>query len=218
MTTPIATASACVLAFGIASAAWAGEPKEIMWNALLPQTPAYENPFAELDQSDIRSLATLLRLEAALEDKEDPQLRAEATELRAGLTERGLDVDGLFAQRLVIMEKRIKAARSPNPEIIGQSVRLPGYILPLEFRGEEAVEFLLVPTVGACIHTPPPPANQIVHVTYPKGIKVTGMFEPIWIAGQLQSEYAREDLYLVDGTTEVEITYQMSADLVEPYQ
>ena len=213
-----ATTTACVLALGFTTIAFAAEPTEIQWNTLIPAAEPYDNPFAELDQSDIRSLAKLLRLESLLEDKEDPQIRAEATELRAGLTERGLDVDGLFAQRLVVMEKRIKAARSPNTEIVGQSVRLPGYILPLEFKGEEAVEFLLVPTVGACIHTPPPDANQIVHVTYPKGIKVGGMFEPVWIAGQLQSEFATENLYLVDGTTEVEITYQMSADLVEPYE
>ncbi|SFL77173.1 DUF3299 domain-containing protein [Shimia aestuarii] len=213
-----ATTTACVLALGFSTTAFAAEPTVIEWNALIPEVEPYENPFADLDQSDIRSLAKLLRLESLLEDKEDPQIRAEATELRAGLTERGLDVDGLFAQRLVVMENRIKAARSPNPEIVGQSVRLPGYILPLEFKGEEAVEFLLVPTVGACIHTPPPDANQIVHVTYPKGIKVDGMFEPIWIAGQMQSEFATENLYMVDGTTEVEITYQMSADLVEPYK
>lgn len=213
-----ATATACVLALGSTTIAFAAEPTEIQWNTLIPAAEPYDNPFADLDQADIRSLAKLLRLESLLEDKEDPQIRAEATELRAGLIERGLDVDALFAQRLVIMEKRINAARSPNPEILGQSVRLPGYILPLEFKGEEAVEFLLVPTVGACIHTPPPDANQIVHVTYPKGIKVDGMFEPVWIAGQMQSEFATENLYMVDGTTEVEITYQMSADLVEPYR
>ena len=47
----------------------------------------------------------------------------------------------------------------------GQLVKLPGYIVPLDVTEEGRVtEFLLVPYYGACIHTPPPPANQIVVV------------------------------------------------------
>ncbi len=38
-------------------------------------------------------------------------------------------------------------------------------MLPLEMSGPKAVEFLLVPTVEACAHTPPPPPpNQLVYV------------------------------------------------------
>lgn len=47
----------------------------------------------------------------------------------------------------------------------GQQVRLPGYVAPLERSPRGIGEFLLVPYFGACIHSPPPPANQIVHVT-----------------------------------------------------
>ena len=55
----------------------------------------------------------------------------------------------------------------------GQQVRLPGYIVPLEVSEEGRVtEFLLVPYFGACIHVPPPPPNQIVHVTSELGVKV----------------------------------------------
>ena len=51
-----------------------------------------------------------------------------------------------------------------NPLILGQSVRLPGYVVPLEDLAAGIKEFLLVPYFGACVHSPPPPANQIVHV------------------------------------------------------
>ncbi|OHC44405.1 MAG: hypothetical protein A3J25_09630, partial [Pseudomonadales bacterium RIFCSPLOWO2_02_FULL_63_210] len=51
-------------------------------------------------------------------------------------------------------------------ELDGQAVKLPGYIVPLDVTDEGRVtEFLLVPYFGACIHVPPPPSNQIVHVT-----------------------------------------------------
>ena len=51
---------------------------------------------------------------------------------------------------------------------------MPGYLLPLEFSGKLVSEFLLVPWVGACIHTPPPPPNQIVHVKTDKPIELAG--------------------------------------------
>jgi hypothetical protein len=48
--------------------------------------------------------------------------------------------------------------------VINGVARVPGYMIPLEDNLEEVTEFLLVPYPGACIHVPPPPPNQIVHV------------------------------------------------------
>ena len=51
----------------------------------------------------------------------------------------------------------------------GQQVKVSGYVVPLTSDADTVSEFLLVPYAGACIHVPPPPANQIVYVkpTYP---------------------------------------------------
>src|SRR5690606_18432104 len=46
----------------------------------------------------------------------------------------------------------------------GVEVRIPGFMVPLEDTETRVTEFLLVPYFGACIHTPPPPPNQMVHV------------------------------------------------------
>ncbi|PZP34429.1 MAG: DUF3299 domain-containing protein [Roseateles depolymerans] len=43
-------------------------------------------------------------------------------------------------------------------------VALQGYVVPLELAWRGLAEFLLVPYFGACIHSPPPPPNQIVRV------------------------------------------------------
>ena len=56
------------------------------------------------------------------------------------------------------------AANAVVDDLDGRYVLLPGYVVPLEFSDSRIIEFLLVPWVGACIHKPPPPANQIVHV------------------------------------------------------
>ncbi len=67
----------------------------------------------------------------------------------------------------------------------GKRVSIGGYIVPLDFDATTVKEFLLVPFVGACIHVPPPPANQLVFVTAAKGAKVAGMFAPVTVTGKL---------------------------------
>ena len=50
-------------------------------------------------------------------------------------------------------------------------------------------EFLLVPYYGACIHVPPPPVNQIVHVTLAEGETYRGgVFDAVWVSGILRVE------------------------------
>jgi hypothetical protein len=118
-----------------------------------------ENPFETLTDDQMDTLRQILRFEALAERGDDAEAGAEAQALREQLEEDGLDVDGLFAARLAIMEIREAAASAVNAALVGSSIRMPGYVLPLEFKDRKVVEFLLVPTVGACIHTPPPPAN-----------------------------------------------------------
>jgi hypothetical protein len=95
-------------------------------------------------------------------------MQQEAEAATARLEARGLDIDRLFAQREIIMEKRAAAATGIRPEIVGQEIRMPGYLLPLDLRDGKTVEFLLVPTVGACIHTLPPPPTRWFTCAIPK--------------------------------------------------
>jgi hypothetical protein len=68
----------------------------------------------------------------------------------------------------------------------GRKVRLPGFVIPLERKGEDVVEFLLVPYFGACIHTPPPPANQIIHAVSAKPRGKMRSMEAFWVSGTLE--------------------------------
>ena len=80
-------------------------------------------------------------------------------------------------------------------EMNGQSIRIPGYIVPLEFNDDMVVtEFFLVPFFGACIHVPPPPPNQIIYVRYPKGLKLDALQDPFWISGVLQTSLIENDM------------------------
>ena len=70
-------------------------------------------------------------------------------------------------------------------DLDGASIRLPGYVVPLDMApGGRLAEFLLVPYFGACIHTPPPPANQIVYVK-PERPGAWRSMQAVWVSGRL---------------------------------
>jgi hypothetical protein len=75
-------------------------------------------------------------------------------------------------------------------ELDGKRVKIGGYVVPLDFEATRVKEFLLVPFVGACIHVPPPPANQIIYVKSESGIEIAGSFDPVSVTGLMKTETA----------------------------
>lgn len=93
-----------------------------------------------------------------------------------------------------IMEEMNNAP--PNTELDKKWVRIPGFIAPLSQEDEDITEFLLVPYFGACIHSPPPPTNQIVFVqTSEMGrIPLDDSFYPVWVEGMIELDKSETDL------------------------
>ena len=73
------------------------------------------------------------------------------------------------------------------PELDGKQVRIGGYVVPLDFDATKVKEFLLVPFVGACIHVPPPPPNQIIYVKAADAFEIAGQFDPVYVTGTLKT-------------------------------
>ncbi len=95
-------------------------------------------------------------------------------------------------------------------DLDGKRVKIPAYVTPLEFSEDNTLkEFLLVPYVGACIHVPPPPANQVVHAESPDEITLENMYEPIWAVGTIRTETVRSQL--------AESGYRLDVEKVMPY-
>ena len=199
--------------------AWADAPRQLMWKDLVPPLPA-DHPFANLSKQQALQLTDIaaLRDRKARGEKVSPIELADEQAAARKLEQAGIDVDGLLARRKEIAEQGRLRAQSVNAALDGQTVRIPGYLLPLEFSGKEITEFLLVPWVGACIHTPPPPPNQIVHVKSDKPVGNVTMFAPIWVTGQLSTAASKKSLYLVDGESNIDIGYSLRASAVEPYK
>jgi hypothetical protein len=96
-----------------------------------------------------------------------------------------------------------------EPSLNGQRIRIAGFALPLERQSDKVTEFLIVPYFGACIHTPPPPANQIIHAKSAKPLTGVKMMVPIWTYGTLSVQRG-ETTWGVAG-------YRLTVDKVAPY-
>ena len=96
------------------------------------------------------------------------------------------------------------------PELNGQKVKIPGFIVPLDLVDGKVSSSLLVPYFGACIHVPPPPPNQIVHVKFAKPIEIDSIWDPIWVTGKLGIERFASEF--------VEAGYSMEGEGIEEYR
>ncbi len=101
--------------------------------------------------------------------------------------------------------------RAPvNTELVGQRVRIPGFVVPLEDTKDGIKEFLLVPYFGACVHSPPPPSNQIIHVLPKDAVKGFRSMDAVWISGTLKN--TQTDSYM--GAS----SWRLDAVTVAPYE
>ena len=103
--------------------------------------------------------------------------------------------------------------KEPAPlvtEYNSKKVKIAGYMVPLDFDATKVKEFLLVPYVGACIHVPPPPGNQIIYVQSKEGIPVYDIYTPIYVTGVIQSGEYKTNIA-------VEIGYNIKVEQVKEY-
>ncbi len=91
----------------------------------------------------------------------------------------------------------------------GRRVRIAGFVVVLERDERGVAEFLLVPYYGACIHTPPPPANQVILVRPKQRYPAEQAIFPVWVTGTLRTVPA--------ATAEGGAGYRIADALVEPY-
>jgi len=97
-----------------------------------------------------------------------------------------------------------------NPDLNGAHIRMPGFIIPLESSSAGVTDFVLVPYVGACLHTPPPPANQLVITTSKTPWPNTDLWAAVWVTGRIEHD--------IQSTELGEIGYKLTAEKIEIYE
>ena len=100
-------------------------------------------------------------------------------------------------------------AKKLNPDLDGAYIRMPGFIIPIDWATAGVTSFVLVPYVGACLHTPPPPPNQLVFVTTDTPWPSRDLWDAVWVTGQMQHDIQTTDV--------AETGYLLKADAMEIY-
>jgi len=166
-----------------------GEPLTIMWEDLMPEGSEeelmreYEQFYAMLEKRYAANTTTL----------------ADAGDPYAAIAE-GSDLD--FMPQL--------GSFDTVEELDGEEVRIPGYVVLLDFETRQRHrEFLFVPYMGACIHTPPPPPNQLIFIRADPAVRIDDIWVPYWLEGTLNTEKTENDL----GDT----AYSLRMSSIEPY-
>ncbi|WP_217646528.1 DUF3299 domain-containing protein [Nitrosomonas sp. Nm34] len=157
------------------------------------QTPAHQQaikdaPYQTIQWTDLMpqdDLDALLNPPAYLDEIED------------GSEEDMLSTQFMLAMAQASDDRYMQALSSTRimPEFDHQRIRLPGFIVPLEFGEKQTItRFFLVPFFGACIHVPPPPPNQIIYGIFEKGLKLESLYEPVWVTGLLKTTLTENDV------------------------
>ena len=165
---------------------------------LLGSGLAHAGELPETDWLDLMPLSDQKALEAM------PEIDHNSPEAQGTFTDKG----GLKQSKgLPAVMYSTKTVAAMN----GKNIRIGGYPVPLETDAKgRSTLFFLVPYPGACIHVPPPPPNQIVHVKTELGVLMDNLYQPFWIEGPLRVENTSTDL--------AEAGYQMDASKIYPYE
>lgn len=187
----------------------------LSWEDLAPPYDESGNPMNRLTQEQQDNVYGILwgPNYGEPKDKLSSDERAAYDRLEAS----GVDPDKIFMGIDDLRKKQEKNDKTLVFDLDKKTIKLPGYVLPLDFDGKQVKSFLLVPSVGACIHVPPPPPNQMVFVKPNKPFVSEELYAPVWVTGEITVGMGRRSLNLVDGSSEVDFGYSMQATKIEPY-
>ena len=211
---------ASVLATLSLGSAIAETAREVEWEDLVPKAKEIGNPLDILttdQQYELANIARTRQLELEKQLDEDSTALNDAREFVRKLKKQGIDVEDLIEKYSHYQLKIIGQNKLLVNELDGQSVRIPGYLMPLEFSEKGGTEFLLVPYVGACNHVPPPPPNQIVFVRTDKPYKVKDLYNPVWVTARMSTKGASKSLSFVDGQSKIAAGYTLSGEKIDEY-
>ena len=116
-------------------------------------------------------------------------------DIEDGSPEDQLDSQAALAEAEDSPYHRALKSTTVIPEFDNQWVRIPGFIVPLDFDDQQKItSFFLVPFFGACIHLPPPPPNQMIYASFEEGITVDVLYDAFWVTGLLQTTLVENEL------------------------
>ena len=179
----------------------------ISWESLRP----VQNQYQVLSPGNKALLSEIYAYEAVQKTRQLSPMENDGYNQRVVLAEKfGLNVRELLVQRT-------QQANDIVPELSINDMKLAGFLVPLEMEGLIGKQFILVPTAGACIHTPPPPVNQTILVEFPEGHELQSLYTPVWVTGNIKTGAVDTSIALSDGNQDIETGYVIDASDIELY-
>lgn len=183
----------------------------LSWDSLRPQNIQQQS----LSPSDKALVTEIYVYEVAQQSRKLSPMEHDGYIKRIELAEkRGLNVRQALDE--LVSGKRYANAIIPDLQV--NDMKLGGFLVPLEMEGLVGTQFILVPTAGACIHTPPPPANQTILVDFPEGYQMQSLYTPVWVEGDIKAGGVSASVALSDGNQDIEIGYVIDASDIVTYQ
>ncbi len=154
--------------------------QSIEWKDLEGKVEAYDDPFEKLSEDILYNLSIVYEVQNMDASQVDKDLQEEMAEAKQFLNKEKIDIKYYFDKI------REKESKQTNSTLDNKKIELNGFSLALGLKEGKIQEFLFVPYIGACIHSPAPPLNQILYVKSSKPVKVEDRYEPLTIKGTLQ--------------------------------
>ena len=188
----------------------------VRWDQLKdPEAAGYEDPYAALNGSELRSLGTVLRLRQQLDelgaaDADRLTLEQRLRQEEALLAAAGVPTEQLLSQRFEVAKKRAAAALAGNSALAGKDIEITGYVIPVQEPGsDQVVAGYLVPEQGMCSHMPAPDPNQMIRYRLSTGWRAEYVYEPVRLTGRLSLKTTRQEITLLDGQVDMVAAFEM---------
>ncbi|MEZ8823949.1 DUF3299 domain-containing protein [Vibrio sp. 10N.261.55.A7] len=183
----------------------------VSWESLRPQNTQQQS----LSPSDKALVTEIYVYEVAQQSRKLSPMEHDGYIKRIELAEkRSLNVRQALDE--LVSGKRYANAIIADLEV--NDMKLGGFLVPLEMEGLVGTQFILVPTAGACIHTPPPPANQTILVDFPEGYQMQSLYTPVWVEGDIKAGGVSASVALSDGNQDIEMGYVIAASDIVTFQ
>ena len=180
----------------------------ISWESLRP----LQNQYQVLSPGNKALLSEIYAYEAVQKTRQLSPMENDGYNQRVVLAEKfGLNVRELLIQRT-------QQSNDIVPDLSINDIKLAGFLVPLEMEGLIGTQFILVPTAGACIHTPPPPVNQTSLVEFTEGHELQSLYTPVWVIGNIKTGAVDTSITLSDGNQDIQTGYVIDASDIELYQ
>lgn len=177
----------------------------ITWESLKPA----QTPYQMISSGDQALISEIYAYEVMQQTRQLSSMELDGYNQRVALAEKlGLEVRDLIEQR----EESIVLT-----DLAVSDMLISGFLVPLENKQSIGKQFILVPTAGACIHTPAPPVNQTIFVEFPEGYELESIYTRVWVKGDIKADSFTTSVALSDGSQMTQVGYMIDASNIVTY-